>query len=67
VCDRCLALKGKTATTECWLAEHATHGDKTVEAFPHPSGTWFWRVCPCGAKHLSAKEFDDGKATQIDA
>jgi hypothetical protein len=58
----CESLSEKVKTTEEWKAEHAEHVDAELpfasEPFPHPSGTWFWLVCPCGAKHLcdEAKE-----------
>jgi hypothetical protein len=56
----------KTLRTEDWRAIHEQHlveqnltcgavqrFDFAREAFDHPSGTWYWLVCPCGAKHLT--------------
>lgn len=52
----CEHLTGKVMTTAEWVAKHTpclAEGETfTREPFPHPSGTWFWRVCICGAKHL---------------
>lgn len=54
-------------TEAAWRAEHRPHldaqnrgvvDDETAfdfarETFNHPSGTWYWLVCPCGAKLLT--------------
>jgi hypothetical protein len=59
-CDK---LKNRVMTTGQWKAEHIPHfanydvtsGFKK-EPSTHPSGKWFWLVCPCGAKHLTDSE-----------
>jgi hypothetical protein len=28
----------------------------TERPFNHPSGQWYWKVCPCGAQHLRARD-----------
>ena len=53
-CKYCESLEKKVKTNEDWDHEHSEHGDKTKAPFPHPSGQWYWMVCPCGAKHLRA-------------
>lgn len=60
-------LTGKVMTTAEWRATHAAclaDGETfTREPFQHPSGSWFWLVCICGAKHLCDvdDEGDDGR------
>lgn len=61
-------LDARVAPTAAWRARHLPHLAAAVrqqpgaaiaftrEPFPHPSGTWFWLVCRCGAKHLCAEE-----------
>jgi hypothetical protein len=61
--SNCDKLKDKVMTSDDWRAKHRPHlveyeetnGFKS-EPFPHPSGEWYWIVCPCGAKHLTTKE-----------
>jgi len=58
VCRTCQRLQARTIGTEAWRAQHLEHLRDpalgfTVEDFPHPSGTWFWLICVCGAKHLT--------------
>lgn len=53
--------KPKVMTTAAWRMQHEHHlTDRephfTKEEHPHPSGTWFKLVCPCGAKHLTNHE-----------
>jgi hypothetical protein len=55
-CRFCDKLAAKVQPAETWDAKHAACGPKTTEPFPHPSGKWYWLVCPCGAKHLRSKE-----------
>ena len=55
-CKFCEAMEKKVKTNEQWDAEHAGHGGYTWEQAPHPSGTWFWKVCKCGHKHLRIRE-----------
>ena len=43
----------KVRTPEAWLAEHAPHGQHTIEPAPHPSDEWVWWVCPCGAMYMT--------------
>jgi hypothetical protein len=54
-CKFCEALEKKVKTPEEWHAEHDAHGQATEEPFPHPSGDWFWLLCPCGAKYLTTR------------
>lgn len=46
----------KTLPKSEWKSVHSEHIDKTKgfdkENFEHPSGTWYWLVCTCGAKLL---------------
>ena len=61
-CVSCRRLKARVMTVEDWLAKHRSHGDLTHEPFPeHPSGSWYWLVCACGAKHLIAKEDQEAR------
>jgi hypothetical protein len=53
ICDR---IASKVMTDADWLDLHEPHGQKRFEDFPHPSGDWFWLVCPCGAKQLTTKK-----------
>jgi hypothetical protein len=46
-------IDAKVMTTEAWLALHRGHGDLTEQKHDHPSGTWRWLVCECGARHLT--------------
>lgn len=51
-------LEGRIVSTEDWLLLHTPHLEmgqqfRREKYDAHPSGTWFWRVCTCGAKHLS--------------
>ena len=55
-CKFCEAMEKKVKTNEQWDAEHAGHGGYTWEQAPHPGGTWFWKVCKCGHKHLRIRE-----------
>jgi len=57
MCATCRTLGGKVVLTPAWRAFHHTHlttPDFAREAFPHPSGTWYFLVCACGAKHLTS-------------
>lgn len=50
-------------TTRTWRAKHREHllepGDSFNRlAFPHPSGSWYWLVCVCGAKHLTSEAIE---------
>jgi hypothetical protein len=37
---------------EAWMREHALHGEAKLQPHNHPDHSWFWLVCPCGAKLL---------------
>ena len=57
-------LRTRVRTTDDWQAQHRAHLDRPDRAFdrelfPHPSGTWFWLVCPCGARHLTETGFEE--------
>jgi hypothetical protein len=56
VCKFCRNLGERTVETAFWLHTHAEHGTHEREEFKHPSGRWFWLVCPCGAKHMAVEE-----------
>lgn len=56
--ENCDLLNGLVILDTAWREKHAGHlpapaADYAREKFNHPSGTWFWLVCPCGAKHLT--------------
>jgi hypothetical protein len=56
-CDR---FKGKVVSEEEWDKQHADHGKKRWERLdkaPQGYRLW-WRVCPCGAKHLRERYVD---------
>lgn len=62
-CRFCAAAKRKVMTNEDWLAVHTPHLSTTNGAFAWeplagaPDGyPASWRVCPCGAKHLTMRE-----------
>lgn len=65
----CEHLSGKVKETVEWKVQHADclkDGDAfSSEPFPHPSGTWFWLVCLCGAKHLCDEHDRPAPATII--
>lgn len=50
-------LNTATTPTAEWEQRHASHlapgKEFAREPFNHPDGTWYWLVCPCGAKHLT--------------
>lgn len=57
-CKFCTRLKAKSIPDQQWRDNHLPHLPPNsvfgIEPFPHPSNTWFWRVCPCGARHLTS-------------
>jgi hypothetical protein len=59
-CRFCRASSQRLLRPAEWIARHRDHQHQhgrefRREVFPHPSGTWFWLVCPCGAKLLTAE------------
>lgn len=64
VCGFCAEMRAKTMPWADWKAKHAPHlhrrgGEEFErEPYPHPSGTWAWIVCPCGAKLLTIGNVD---------
>lgn len=56
-CSVCAELKKRVQTLEEWVRAHAPHCIDgkyfSREPYNHPSGTWYLRVCPCGAKLLT--------------
>ncbi len=55
-CQFCRKAAQGVLSDGAWDVLHHSHGDKTREPMSHPSGEWFWQVCPCGAKHLRIRE-----------
>lgn len=45
-------LAKKVKTSEQWDAEHKSHGGFSTRDSGHPSGSWIWKTCKCGAMHL---------------
>ena len=57
-CSFSQRLADRVVTTEAWVEVHREHDPDGVfgrEPFDHPSGTWVFLVCRCGAKHLTDK------------
>lgn len=64
-CGFCRTLARRVVTSDHWHAEHAHHGEKSIEPFTYQDGadtrthsSIYWLACPCGARQLRSSEID---------